>query len=109
MPCFRYVSPGTTNLRSVAKNEFSHSRVPHVFRWGSFTFLIFLLQVEGLHTFSVDVSTTNSNTDEFYYFYFDGILAIDRSPAVCLPLGTCNVGTYTISLLLSEFYRFEMQ
>ena len=66
-------------------------------------------QVGGLHTFSVDVSATNSNIDEFYYFYFDGVLAIDRSPAVCLPLGTCSVGTYTVSLLMSEFYMFEMR
>jgi hypothetical protein len=68
-----------------------------------------VLQVDASHIFTVDVSYTNSNTDEFYYFYFDGVLAIDRSPAVCLPLGSCNVGTYTVSLLASEFYRFEMR
>jgi hypothetical protein len=114
--CFQFASQDTSNLRS--SPNFSHK---------TFSFFDFLrfhvaqrifnhdslysiaLQVDGLHTFTVDVSYTNSNIDEFYYFYFDGTLAIDRSPAVCLPLGTCNVGTYTISLLISEFYSFEMQ
>jgi hypothetical protein len=61
----------------------------------------------------VDVSYTNNVYDEFYYFYFDGVLAIDRSPAVSAisgcGVGACNVGTYTVSLSVSEFYRFEMQ
>jgi hypothetical protein len=67
-----------------------------------------VLQVGGSHTFTVDVSYTNSNTDEFYYFYFDGLLAINRSPAVCLPAGGCVVGTYTVSLSETKFYRIDM-
>jgi hypothetical protein len=60
----------------------------------------------------VDVNYASTN-DEFYYFYLDGALAIDRSPAVSAlsgcGVGACNVGVYTVSLLASEYYRFELQ
>ena len=100
-PCFLFASWASSNQRSAPH--------PLPFFPSILIALTALLQIDASHIFTVDVSYTNSNTDEFYYFYFDGVLAIERSPAVCLPLASCNVGTYTVSLLASEFYRLEMR